>query len=57
MDNINELRISVHEHEIQALMRQYPKLARSEILDVIGRQGPMRAAVEQALEKLSAAKR
>ena len=51
------LRVSVHEHEIQALMRQYPKLTRTEILDVISRSGPMRSAVEGALERLSDAKR
>ena len=53
----DQLRISVHEHEIQLLMEQFPKLTRTEVLDVIGRSGPMRAAVELELERLSAAKR
>ena len=51
------LRVSVHEHEIQGLMRQFPKLTRTEVVDVIGRVGPMRATVEETLAKISDAKR
>lgn len=52
-----ELRISSHEHEIHDLMGKYPKLTRTEVMDVIRRLGPMRAAVESELDRLSAAKR
>jgi hypothetical protein len=51
------LRVSIHEHEIQSLMDQYPKLTRTEVVDVIGRHGPVRTAVEFELERISAAKR
>ena len=55
--NSDWLRVSVHEHEIQSLMEQYPKLTRTEVVDVIGRQGPVRSAVESELQRLSSAKR
>ena len=51
------LRVSVHEHDIQGLMRQFPKLTRTEVVDVIGRAGPMRSMVEEALARISGAKR
>jgi hypothetical protein len=51
------LRVSVHEHEIVALQEKYPKLTRTEVLDIIGRKGPMRAQVESELERISAIKR
>jgi hypothetical protein len=51
------LRVTLHEHEIQSLMEQYPKLTRTEISDVVTRHGPMRAAVEMELEKVSRLKR
>ena len=54
---VNNLRVSVHEHEIQALQERYPKLTRSEVLDIIGRKGPMRDEVESELERISAIKR
>jgi hypothetical protein len=55
--NSDFLRVSVHEHDIQLLMDQYPKLTRTEVVDVIGRRGPVRSEVESELEKISAAKR
>jgi hypothetical protein len=51
------LRVSVHEHDIQSLLERYPKLTRTEVVDIIGRHGPMRLAVEDELKKLSALKR
>ena len=51
------LRVSVHEHEITALQEKFPKLTRTEVLDIIGRKGPMRALVESELERISAIKR
>ena len=57
MPRSDELRVSVHEHDIQLLMGQFPKLTRTEVVDVIGRHGPMRASVESELERISAAKR
>lgn len=54
---VNNLRVSVHEHEIQALQERFPKLSRTEVLDIIGRKGPMRAEVESELERVSAIKR
>jgi len=53
----NNLRVSVHEHDIQSLLQDYPMLARTEVVDVIARHGPMRAAVEFELARLSALKR
>ena len=51
------LRVTQQEHEVRELMDQFPKLTRTEISDVIQRAGPMRAAVEAELERLSASKR
>ena len=51
------LRVTLHEHDMKSLMDQYPKLTRTEISDVITRHGPMRAAVEAELEKVSHLKR
>lgn len=51
------LRVSVHEHEIKALQERYPKLTRTEVMDIIGRTGPMRAEVESELARISAIKR
>ena len=53
----NNLRVSIHEHEIHALQERFPKLTRSEVLDIIGRKGPMRDEVESELERISAIKR
>ena len=51
------LRVTLHEHDLQHLMERYPKLSRTEISDIIRRCGPMRAAVEDELEKVSRLKR
>ena len=51
------LRVSVHEHEITALQVKYPKLTRTEVMDIVGRKGPMRAEVESELERISGIKR
>ena len=55
--NSDFLRVSIHEHDIQLLMGQYPKPTRTEVVDVIGRHGPFRTVVESELERISAAKR
>ena len=54
---VNNLRVSSHEHDISELQERYPKLTRSEVLDIIGRKGPMRDEVESELERISAIKR
>lgn len=51
------LRVTSHEHEIRLLLEKYPKLTRTELVHVIDRLGPMRAAVETELDRISAAKR
>lgn len=51
------LRVTQQEPEVRELMDQFPKLTRTEIADVIQRAGPMRAAVEAELVRLSASKR
>ena len=53
----NNLRVSVHEHELHALQQRFPKLTRSEVMDIIGRKGPMRTEVEAELARISALKR
>ena len=49
--------VSSHEHELQLLLEKYPKLTRSEVVQVIDHRGPMRAPVELELERLSTLKR
>jgi hypothetical protein len=51
------LRVTLHASEISSLMERYPKLARTEIVDVVTRVGPMRKDVERELARLSGAKR
>jgi hypothetical protein len=51
------LRISLLEQDIQELMLRFPKLSRTEICDIITRDGPMRDHVETELERLSRNKR
>jgi hypothetical protein len=51
------LRVSLHEQDIQSLMELFPKLTRTEISDVIIKYGPVRAAVEAELARISARKR
>jgi hypothetical protein len=57
MNDIDTLRVSSHEHEIQLLLDRYPKLTRTEVIQVIDHRGPMRAAVETELARLSGTKR
>jgi hypothetical protein len=59
MDNPSSdfLRVSVRERDVNELMERFPKLTRTEISDVITRSGPMRAAVEAELRRLSSVKR
>jgi hypothetical protein len=51
------LRVSLLEQDINELMSRYPKLSRTEICDVITREGPMRNTVEAVLDRLSNGKR
>ncbi len=51
------LRVTLHEHEVQSLMQQFPKLTRTEISDIVTRHGPMRATVETELARVSSFKR
>ena len=51
------LRVTLHEHEVQSLMEEFPKLTRTEISDIVTRHGPMRGDVEAELEKVSRLKR
>jgi hypothetical protein len=51
------LRVTLHEHDVQSLMDEYPKLTRTEISDIVSRHGPMRAVVEAELTRISAVKR
>ena len=51
------LRVTLHERDMQSLMEQFPKLTRTEISDVVTRHGPMRAAVESELDRISRLKR
>ncbi len=51
------MRVGIQERELLELMERYPKLTRTEITDVISRNGPMRNAVEAELDRISTAKR
>ena len=51
------LRVTQQENELRDLQAQFPLLSRTEISDAISRCGPMRAAVEAELRKLSSVKR
>jgi hypothetical protein len=51
------LRVTLQEHEVQSLMQQFPKLSRTEISDIVAHHGPMRAAVETELGRVSGLKR
>jgi len=51
------LRVTLQEHEVLSLMAQFPKLSRTEIADIVARHGPMRAAVESELARVSSFKR
>jgi len=51
------LRVSLQEPDVRDLMDQFPKLTRTEIADVITREGPLRHRVEAELARLSDGKR
>jgi hypothetical protein len=52
-DKAATLRVMLQEDEVLELMMRFPKLSRTEISDVISRTGPMRAAVEIELARIS----
>lgn len=56
-DKAASLRITLQEDEIRELIALYPKLSRTEITDVVSREGPMRSAVESELARISHTKR
>jgi hypothetical protein len=51
------LRVTVHDTDVSGLMTRYPKLTRTEIIDVVARVGPMSSNVERELTRLSSLKR
>ena len=51
------LRVTQQENEIADLQAQFPKLSRTEIIDIISAAGPMRMTVEAELARVSARKR
>jgi len=51
------LRVTLQEHDVLSLMAQFPKLSRTEISDIVAHYGPMRAAVESELARVSSFKR
>jgi len=51
------LRVSLQDSDVRDLMDQFPKLSRTEIVDVITREGPLRHKVEAELARVSDAKR
>lgn len=57
MNDFGKLRVSSHEHELLLLLEKYPKLSRTEVIRAIEHYGPMRAAVEMELDRVSALKR
>lgn len=50
------LRVTVTDASLKELMDRFPKLARTEITDVISCHGPMREAVEEELLRISSRK-
>jgi hypothetical protein len=50
------LRVNVTDVSLKELMDRFPKLARTEISDVISRHGPMREVIEEELRRLSSRK-
>jgi hypothetical protein len=56
-DPADSLRVFLHEPDIRELVLRFPKLTRTEIVDVVTRAGPMRQVVEVELGRLSARKR
>ena len=51
------LRVTLSDASLKELMERFPLLTRTEIADVIQRHGPMRAAVEAELARISGGKR
>ena len=51
------LRVTLSDSSLKELMERFPKLARTEIADVIQRHGPMRETVEEELYRISSGKR
>jgi len=51
------LRVTLSDSSLKELMEMFPKLSRTEISDVISRNGPMRAVVEAELLRISSNKR
>jgi hypothetical protein len=56
-DPKRDMRVSLREPDMNELVQRYPKLARTEIADVVMSHGPLRDAVELQLERLSELKR
>jgi hypothetical protein len=56
-DPADSLRVFLHEPDIVELVLRFPKLSRTEIVDVVTAIGPMRQAVEVELTRLSSRKR
>ncbi len=52
-DPKRDLRVSLRESDVEELMREFPKLTRTEITDAVTRHGPMRVDVEAELKRLS----
>ena len=57
MNDMDALRVSSHDHEIQLLLAKYPMMTRAELMHIIDHHGPMLEAVELELTRLSALKR
>jgi hypothetical protein len=51
------LRVTLSDASLKELMERFPKLARTEIADVIQVHGPMRETVEEELYRISNGKR
>jgi len=50
------LRVTLNDSSLKELMDRFPKLARTEIADVITHHGPMREVVEEELQRISSRK-
>ena len=51
---LHAVRVMVCESEVREYQRRYPALALAQILDVMKAAGPLREAVEAALQRLAA---
>ena len=56
LDPKRDMRVSLREPDILELMREFPKLTRTEITDAVTNHGPMRVDVEVELRRLSSIK-